>query len=519
MIHYIIQSTAIWLLSLLAFELFLRRTNLHAYNRAYLLTTLLLGALLPLYHPAKTAVNALLPERPFENAAVVEQHITQAVSNVHSSGSWAQWSYLLYAVGVCAALALLLREALTLAKWYREGKVQRHNGYRLVTTGRNHGPFSLLRCIFVSDPARYSAHELRMILAHESAHIHRLHYLDKALALLLRCIFWAHPLIYIYYRRLIMVHEYEADNTAKPQATAFAEFLIRQYLEPHLAPLLTHSFFHSPLKNRINMLSKSPTPRIRRIACLLALPLMISFSILWVTKTAAHQKEQRGNLIVFNGNQFELGMPVINGKPASTGQLTLRRNEGGTPKNNATPMNASDAPEINHGDKIVFQLSPIPQKMNGEPIYDESALTTKANMPGEVSLKALLVKAAAGGLSELPDGEYRFSVMDLITDKTGNIVYYTLIPTNWYSETKVNEMVDVRTLTAMKQAKAAHPVPQPVQDKVNEGIERLLDNLQIKPATKDGYPVIAHADNLVKYVFGGVVVIVRDHNVMQKPGC
>lgn len=48
MLQYIINASAIWLMSLILFDIFLRKENFHAYNRFYLLFTLLLGALLPL---------------------------------------------------------------------------------------------------------------------------------------------------------------------------------------------------------------------------------------------------------------------------------------------------------------------------------------------------------------------------------------------------------------------------------------------------------------------------------------
>ena len=49
MLQYLLNATAIWLISLVRFDIFLRRESYHGYNRFYLLLTFLLGALLPLW--------------------------------------------------------------------------------------------------------------------------------------------------------------------------------------------------------------------------------------------------------------------------------------------------------------------------------------------------------------------------------------------------------------------------------------------------------------------------------------
>ena len=49
MIQYLLNATAIWLLSLVIFDLFLRKETYHSYNRFYLIGTFLLGVFLPLW--------------------------------------------------------------------------------------------------------------------------------------------------------------------------------------------------------------------------------------------------------------------------------------------------------------------------------------------------------------------------------------------------------------------------------------------------------------------------------------
>jgi hypothetical protein len=44
MLQYLLNATAIWLISLVLFDLFLRRESYHGYNRFYLLFTTLVGS-------------------------------------------------------------------------------------------------------------------------------------------------------------------------------------------------------------------------------------------------------------------------------------------------------------------------------------------------------------------------------------------------------------------------------------------------------------------------------------------
>ena len=49
MLQYLFNATAIWLLSLIIFDVFLKKGNYHGYNRFYLLITFILGIFLPLW--------------------------------------------------------------------------------------------------------------------------------------------------------------------------------------------------------------------------------------------------------------------------------------------------------------------------------------------------------------------------------------------------------------------------------------------------------------------------------------
>ena len=152
--------------------------------------------------------------------------------------------------------------------------------------------------------------------------------------------------------------------------------------------------------------------------------------------------------------------------------------------------------------------------MNGEKIYDADEQSKRAALrPDEPTLSAQLIRAASPALSALPDGTYDFAVYDLIVDKSGRIVYYTLQPPS--AHTEMIMMGDdpkqfEKRVEEKKRKKTSQPVPQSVVDQSLADIERTLDNIQVLPASNSGKAVIAKADYLIGG-FGLIAVSVKDH--------
>lgn len=417
MILYLINATIIWMVSLLAFQLLLKRNTFHALNRAYLITTSLMGLLLPLYRLApKIATVAPIVQRPMLVTAEIQHRIVEQTSLPQWSFPWMTALVSGYCLGVVGSLALLVREAATILPWYRAAEKQSLGKVKLIVTNQEHGPFSMLNMIFISNPAHYSAEELGYIIQHEQMHITHLHFADKLLILLLRVAFWWHPLIYVYYSRLMEVHEFEADDTARVYPQEYGQFLIEQGLHTNTMRL-GHLFFHSPLKNRIKMLTAQRTRKWRKIAYAITVPLIAASAVLWVNNTDAQKRVKDGNTVIFRKNRFEMGV-FTDGywRPETQYKLDLNLSHDGNPQH-------------------IVQAIPQPIKMNGELIYGRTELTLLPQMKASgKSLTAELAKDAEKQISKLPDGDYDFSVSDVVVDKTGYITYYDIRPLRWFGE-------------------------------------------------------------------------------------
>ncbi|HTN17407.1 MAG TPA: M56 family metallopeptidase, partial [Chitinophagaceae bacterium] len=216
MLQYFLNCSAIWLLSLLCYDVFLKRNTFHSYNRIYLLATLIAGILIPLLNFESRQVY----QQQVATSTVVEQTIeakkdiviaAQAVPAAQNI-DWMFWLGILYGTGCVISLIIVFRELATISLLYARSIKEKIGNNRIVLTGKNHSPFSFCGRIFLSDKERYNEAQLKMILTHEQRHLALWHGADVLLLSLCTILFWFHPLPYLYRQRLLILHEYQADS-------------------------------------------------------------------------------------------------------------------------------------------------------------------------------------------------------------------------------------------------------------------------------------------------------------------
>ncbi len=257
---YLAQVSLYWLLLYACYWLLLRRHTFFAWNRAYLLASLLGAFALPLVEYPEAA--PVVPAVTYAVASLPPVVIT-AQSAAEPVAAFPDWLVLLgtlYAVGVgCMGIRL----GLFLRKLYRlfgQGEEIPMDGYTLILLEANRvGSFSFLNRIVISR-TDYE-HHLDTVLNHELVHVQQRHSWDILLVEVLRVLFWFNPVLILYKRSLQQVHEYLADGQAILQSAVrrdqYAEFLVAYALHAPVASLTNHFFNTSLLKSRITMLYKN----------------------------------------------------------------------------------------------------------------------------------------------------------------------------------------------------------------------------------------------------------------------
>jgi hypothetical protein len=406
----------IWLLSLLIYELWLRRLTFHRLNRIYMIVMLMAGIALPLLPwKAPVAVTVLRDTGySFQTRAVVAAPapVQDRLGFIDKAAlPAANGLLLLYLSGVLIAAGFLLRDLVRVWQLYRRAKISREGTWTLAETGGTHGPCSFLRILFVADKEHYTPQQWQMIFDHERQHFRYGHFLDLALLQMLKIVCWFHPLIYIYHYRLRLLHEYEVDSRRNCDVLTYGDFLIRHAaFAGSLA--LTHSFYYSPLKNRIYMMTKKVSTPGKQFRFLLLVPLM-SCSIWCCT-----------------GNKAPVAV-TVKGRYAMRQQVQLGYPSPAT----ADTIVISNADSTQENTVMVVERRPV--KVNNEPIAPEGELSKQPKCTGDFNLGHIIEKSGAGAiLQKMPDGEYHMSITDILVNASGGVDYYMLtFPENWQGMT------------------------------------------------------------------------------------
>jgi BlaR1 peptidase M56 len=465
MYEYLLNATAIWLISLISYDVFLRRESYHSYNRFYLLFTFFLGALLPL-----SQLQADMPlmtsglQQPVERVAATRQNIVESGSTMMLN--WQSLLWAIYIAGVAIALLALLWEVGKLLRLYRIGKRSASGHWLIIETGREHTPFSFRNMLFVTGKAQYADDEWAMLLAHEGRHSSLIHFADLLVMQLARVLLWFHPMVYMYNKRLLLVHEYQADDVPAQQPQKYGRFLVQQALLG-TAPVIAHSFNRSPIKKRIIMLSHRSSS-LAKSKMLVFLPVAVICLLFFTKYGFSQQFTQHGNKIAYRGNSFELSKPGID-------TFTL-----------IDPVTGKEMIKY-------VQVQPKPISMNGRKIYTNNELTTPPQPYATDGLmEDHLLKGLTKELDQMPNGTYALDIYYIVFDEKGKVVFYKtdgLHNANDYNDKAKN-------------------VPEGLKKAINKKVDQLLhDAPAVQPGTLKGKNVISKSEiSLSNYK-----ITVKDH--------
>jgi TonB family protein len=137
--------------------------------------------------------------------------------------------------------------------------------------------FSFFHFIFIGNASGLSDFEKQRIIDHENTHAQQWHSVDMLLLRLLQIVFWFNPLISIYKKIFVQVHEFEADARAveNQDVNRYCSLLARVALQSAGLSIANH-FNNSLTLKRIQMMRtiKSGIKRWKLATCAVAIPLL-----------------------------------------------------------------------------------------------------------------------------------------------------------------------------------------------------------------------------------------------------
>ena len=250
---------------------FLRNTKLHTFNRFYLLLTLIVSIVIPFVSielPANTVLY---------NDTVLNNLLTASGANSTSGGITATGILLGLALTVSSILLItLLLKVLWIYRIKRSHTTVKMNGYNFIETQLQQAPFTFLNNLFWKKGLPAGNNETEKILQHELTHIRQKHTYDKLCSQLIACIFWMNPFYWIIKKELAVIHEFIADSNTieNGDVATFAHMLLQSHNEGrYLDP--SNSFFQSPIKRRIAMLTKLENQSYSFLRRTMVLPVIV----------------------------------------------------------------------------------------------------------------------------------------------------------------------------------------------------------------------------------------------------
>ena len=264
---YLLEVSVCWGVLYLFYLAVLHDQSSFQYNRFYLLSALCLGWLLPLLN-IPVGVGA----SPIAGGASQWYYLldpaVSATSEAPTETAW-QWYHplaVVYGLGVVLVASLYLRQFVRLYRVVQQGSEQAvpHSRYRLIYTQGTFPTASFFRYLFWDNTQRLSVAEIHQMMAHEETHILQKHSYDVLYLMLLKIVFWFHPLVYLYHRSLTEVHEFVADagvvRRGVGKTNGYVRLLSKNALNLSHSSLVNHFFYPSQTLKRIAMIHTQNKP-------------------------------------------------------------------------------------------------------------------------------------------------------------------------------------------------------------------------------------------------------------------
>lgn len=261
--NYLLISNLALLIFFLIYRFGLKNLTFFGLNRWYLLSSVLISYLMPLF----LFIDFRVPELMQVTLPVIELTLNKANNTVAvtktveeiQQRNWIgeNWLMLCYWIGVVVACCILIYRAMILLRG--NAKIQQHRSY------------SFFGKIMLAEEGK----DNQIIQKHEEIHVSQGHSYDILFIELVRAFNWFNPVLIWMRDELKFQHECIVDEHFSEDRIAYAELLVAQAMDAERHQL-SHEFSNkSQLKERIEMIFKDKSKSKNRLFYLTILPMAV----------------------------------------------------------------------------------------------------------------------------------------------------------------------------------------------------------------------------------------------------
>ncbi|MCH6201547.1 hypothetical protein MMU07_18340 [Aquiflexum sp. LQ15W] len=322
MITYLLNSGICLSVLFLFYHFVLRKENMFAFNRYFLLVSLAFSLLvpfisLPSFFPPiiSSGQNATIEIREIfinhdiqpsnDKFLVADPVISQPISGFNTM-DWYGVLILVYTLGLLFFLVKFIFQILGMAKLIKSGVVIQKEKYKLVLLDQEIMPFTFLNYLFVNQKTYCGPGLEPGILQHELTHIKEKHSIDILLIELLKSVFWFNPIFLFYKRAIQLNHEFLADRVViegSNDIIQYQKLLISKVIGNEFVFNLSSPINYSVTKNRLIMMKKTTSKRRSMLLKIVLVPIILLFGA-GLSQSEANQNKT-SFLPDFMGKDFE----------------------------------------------------------------------------------------------------------------------------------------------------------------------------------------------------------------------
>lgn len=262
----------------------LKKTNRFSFMRVTLLSAMILPLLLPLI-PISGTTSKVLTGNTTTLAIELPVAVIQQGYNEWLSAFPPPQEFIYYLIAFMFLIGMIFSIISIFRKKVRSVKYATQFGDILIEKSVR-SPFSFFEWVFFSRPDLEHP-KFDMLLKHEFYHVKEKHSLDRIISGIFRSVLWFSPFVHITAKRLIEVHEYQADANvlqSHVEPSEYSDLVLSFYLNNLSTNDVSNNFsFH--IKNRIAMINNLNVGRLRIGRIVFGL----SFSLLAMLATSALQ--------------------------------------------------------------------------------------------------------------------------------------------------------------------------------------------------------------------------------------
>jgi hypothetical protein len=358
---FLIQSSIGMLLFYAVYWLFLRKETYYSSNRFFLLFALISSFLLPLvpiqykviveggvagsnlFTEVGTAIKSI---RPYAGSGFAESF----------SINWGEVLLIIYLTGAAIFLLRLLVQTVILIIQIIKTKTILLDGLRIIETEKYGLPFSFFNVVYIN-PKFHKQKNLPEILAHEKVHIREKHWVDLLIIELLTVIFWFNPIIWFFEHSIKLNHEYLADRGVISNGSHLGKYqalLVNQLMGMQIIGL-TNNLNFGISANRLKMMTKQKTPKIKAMKLVWAMPVVAILLFAFAEPNyKVMQPKSEADFIINQDREIKFSGTVVNEDGYGFPGVSII--VPGTSIGTTTDLDGSFTLNIQKNDKIIFSF-------------------------------------------------------------------------------------------------------------------------------------------------------------------